>query len=198
MQQCEPLSSLTSLIWMRNRFDSTSGSMIPPLDFCLSQSFWSSNHFCWKSEPIAALSNYQRSTVHKNKWLLLLYYYDYWLEKAKSISSCSTTTSKLPWQRTSGCWGTGDNRSWSRLYLRGSLHTGQTTVSSYQRESKWGYRVSLSKLNKSAVDIWPDTQSCLWSCPPPAPSSSGGAPSQSDRRSGQDNGSGSSGSSLSL
>lgn len=45
-------------MWIRKRLDSTSGSMIPPLDLCLSSSFCSSAHFCLKLELMAASSTW--------------------------------------------------------------------------------------------------------------------------------------------
>ena len=106
---------LTSLVWMRKRLDSTSGSMIPPLDLCLSRSFCSSHHFCWKVEPIAASSSWEKNTTPFNVYSAPNGHCGA-IVKAEGV--------------TSGSCGAGEDRSWSTSYFRGSLHTGHTTVSS--------------------------------------------------------------------
>lgn len=177
--------------------------MIPPLALCLSKIFWSLRHFCWKSEPITASSNWEKKQrFNLSHWKNELWFAISRKRFQKSVSpqaggAQETTGAGLCHTSAAPC--TLDTRL-SAPIRRSSRHKARE----HEWRERWKhYRISQTKCflcqftEQADADIWPVVVLSLWSCPPPAPSPSGEALAPSGWRSDPGSASGSSGSSSS-
>lgn len=171
--------------------------MIPPLDRCLSKSFWSSHHFCWKLEPIAASSSWVTNTK-----LLLSWFFQWKRDRHCSFSRWKTASVELFCEVKRWCY-LGQLRCRRGQKLIDIVRQRLSAHRTHHSQLLWDQSVIKPLIQKDAKRFlwaelfWPGSRSCLWSCPPPAPSPSDGARSQSGWRSGRGSGSGSSDSSWS-